>query len=49
MLRNETDKIFVEKFGNILEYEHSLRPEAFVQCEGDNAVSGGRSGGNKAL
>ena len=28
--------------------EHSLRPEAFVQCEGDNEVSGGRFVGNKA-
>ena len=28
--------------------EHSLRPEAFVQCEGDNAVSCGRFVGNKA-
>ena len=45
---DKPDKIFVEKFGNILEYEHSLRAGAFVQCESDNAVSGGRSGGNKA-
>ena len=27
---------------------HSLRPEAFVLCEGDNAVSCGRFVGNKA-